>query len=287
MHTNLPMYVPWTYLCTYLAYIPMYICTHGEVQNANGWWSATCGCLQYRVYVYVHTYSHVQMVTNKIMEKKLANCQNFSTFHWKDMYVCNEKMHMYVEEYQDHAVEIHTVAMNVLLGRCDPPHWTYFFYNSRKPIYLHMYTWRSAKCKRLLVSNVACQQHAAACQQHRVYMYIHIHMYKWSPTKVWKKQVGKLSVFFHISPYSTCICYFIAKTCMHAMKKCIEEYQDHAVEIHTFAMNVLLGQLQKRAWQVHNNALESYTWNAKCKRLLVSNTGDICTYTFVHPNIHT
>ena len=70
---------------------------------------------------------------------------------------------------------------------------------------------------------------------------------------------GKLSVFFHISPYSTCICYFIEKTCMYAMKKCIEEYQDHAVEIHTFAMNVLLGQLQKRAWQVHNNALESYT----------------------------
>ena len=115
-------------------YIPSlytYICTHGEVQNANGCWSATsgclsatCSCLSATQGIYVHTYSHVQMVTNKIMEKK----------------------------------------------------------------------------------------------------------------------VGKLSVFFHISPYSTCICYFIEKTCMYAMKKCIEEYRDHAVEIHTFAMNVLLGQ---------------------------------------------
>ena len=102
---------------------------------------------------------------------------------------------MYVEEYQDHAVEIHTFAMNVLLGRCDPPppnpHWTYFsIILGSLYVYLHMYTWRSAKCKRLLVSNVACQQHAVACQQHRVYMYIHIHMYKWSPTKLWEKMAN-------------------------------------------------------------------------------------------------
>ena len=74
---NIPMYIPSLYT---------YICTHGEVQNANGCWSATCGflsatcsCLSATQGIYVHTYSHVHMVTNKNMGK-MANCQYFSTF---------------------------------------------------------------------------------------------------------------------------------------------------------------------------------------------------------------
>ena len=158
---------------------------------------------------------------------------------------------MYVEEYQDHAVEIHTFAMNVLLGRCDPPppnpHWTYFFYNSRKPIciptHVHM-----AKCKMQTVAGQQrCLSATCSCLSATQGIYVHTYSHVQMVTNKIMGKNGKLSVFFHISPYSTCICYFIEKTCMYAMKKCIlgmyvEEYQDHAVEIHTFAMNVLLGR---------------------------------------------
>ena len=122
-HTKLPMYV-----CTY-------ICTHGEIQNANCCWSATCSCLSTTQVMHIFTCTYDYQENYR---KKLQIVSNM----YVHMYICtyiHTYIHAYIHTY------IHVCTLNIP---------TYVYVCTCLCIYVHMCTWRNAQCKWLLVSNM-------------------------------------------------------------------------------------------------------------------------------------
>ena len=133
--------------------------------------------------------------------------------------------------------------------------------------YIHMYTWRSARCKRLLVSNMQLLVSNVRLLVSNTTQVMYIFTCTYGHQQNYRKTLAnpiKSSVhryvhtyLFHISQYVQYLnmlfywkdMYVHRYICVHW--KLHRGMQDHAVEIHTFAMNVLLRRPNIFCWHTY------------------------------------